>query len=177
MGRGWKRAGSARAPRQSLTRQQDQRRQAGGEDDAAKLSPFPLQRGAAVAEPNRLQPWQPVAAAGAAGADRRLVADQLAAAAGENPRAVDKACALLLVAPGGGSSGALALRQHAAENRDAAVASRIGGPQSGADFGDEIGRQRDKCLRTRLEKRQFRVFYANARQNWSVAGPWKAPWT
>ena len=58
--------------------------------------------------------------------------------------------------------------------RSAQLNSQI---QGGADFGDEIGRQRDKCLRTRLEKRQFRVFYANARQNWSVAGSWKAPWT
>jgi hypothetical protein len=28
-----------------------------------------------------------------------------------------------------------------------------------------------------LEERQFRVFYANARQNWSVAARWKALWT
>ena len=41
--------------------------------------------------------------------------------------------------------------------RSAQLNSQIqGGPQSGGDFGDEIGRQRDKCLRTRLEKRQFR---------------------
>jgi hypothetical protein len=37
--------------------------------------------------------------------------------------------------------------------------------QTAADFGDEIGRQRDKCLRIQSEKRQFRMFYANARQN------------
>jgi hypothetical protein len=37
--------------------------------------------------------------------------------------------------------------------------------QSAADFGDEIGRQRDKCLRIQSGKRQFRMFYANARQN------------
>src|SRR6266851_6850710 len=33
----------------------------------------------------------------------------------------------------------------AAEDRNAAVASGIGGPQSTADFGDEIGRKR-QCL-------------------------------
>jgi len=130
-----------------------------------------------VAERDRLQPGQPVAAGGVAGADRRLVADQLAAAVGENRRAFDKACPVLLVAAGGESSDAPALRKHAAEDRGAAAASGIGGPQSGADFGDEIERQRDKCLKTRLEERQFRVFYANARQNWSVAARWKALWT
>src|ERR1035437_3777746 len=105
----------------------DQGRQAGGEDDAAKLSPFPLQRGAAVAEPDRLQPREFVAAAGVAGAGRHLVADQLAAAPGEDRRAVDQACPVLLAPAGGESSDAAALRKHAAEDRDAAVASGIGG--------------------------------------------------
>jgi hypothetical protein len=36
-----------------------------------------------VAERDRLQPWKPVAAAGTACAGRQVVADQLAAAAGE----------------------------------------------------------------------------------------------
>src|ERR1019366_723005 len=54
---------------------------------------------------------------------------------------------------------------HAAEDRGAAVASGIGGLQSAADFGDEIGRQRDRYLRIQSGKRQFRMFYANARQN------------
>ena len=67
----------------------DQGRQAGGRDDAAFLPPLPGQRGAAVAECYRLQPGQSVAAAGAAQGDRQLVADQLAAAAGENRRAFD----------------------------------------------------------------------------------------
>src|ERR1035437_315695 len=105
----------------------DQGRQAGGEDDAAKLSPFPLQRGAAVAEPDRLQPREFVAAAGVAGAGRHLVADQLAAAPGENRRTAHQTCALLLVAAGGESSDAPALWKHAEEDRDAAVASGIGG--------------------------------------------------
>ena len=60
-------------------------------------------------------------------------------------------------------SDAAAFWQHAEEDRDAAVAGGIGGPQSGADFGDELERERDKCLKTRLEECQFRVFYANAR--------------
>src|ERR1019366_4193000 len=155
----------------------DKGRQAGGEDDAAFLPPLPGQRGAAVAECDCLQSRESLAAAGAADEDRHLVADQLAAAAGENRRTFDKACPVLLVAAGGESSYAPALRKHAAQDRDVTVASRIGRAQSGADFGGEKDRARDNCLRTRLEKRQFRVFYANVKQNWSVAGPWKAPCT
>jgi hypothetical protein len=57
----------------------DQRRQAGGEDDAAELSSIPVEWSAAMAEPDRLQLGKPVAAAGAAEEDRELVADQLTA--------------------------------------------------------------------------------------------------
>src|SRR5208282_1182459 len=103
----------------------DKGRQAGGEDDAAFLPPLPRERGAAVAEPDRLQPREFVAAAGVAGAGRHLVADQLAAAPGENRRTAHQTCALLLVAAGGESSDAPALRKHAAEDRDAAAASGI----------------------------------------------------
>src|ERR1022692_490955 len=70
----------------------DQGRQAGGEDDAAELPPVPLQRGAAHAQRDRLQPRQPMAAAGAAEDDRELVADEFAATAGENGRAIGEAC-------------------------------------------------------------------------------------
>src|ERR1035437_8816582 len=106
-----------------------------------------------------------MAAAGAARACRGVFAGQLGATVGENRRAVKQACALLLAAAGGESSDAAAVWLHAAEDRGAAVASEIGGLQSAADFGDEIGRQRDKCIRIQSEKRQFRMFYANARQN------------
>ena len=89
-----------------------------------------------MAERHRLQLGQPMAAAGAARADREVVANQLAAAAGENRRAFNKACTLLLAVAGGEPSDAAAFREHAAENCDAAVASRIGGLQSTANFGD-----------------------------------------
>src|ERR1019366_1634180 len=115
----------------------DQRRQAGGEDDAAFLPPLPLQRGTAVAELDRLQPREPVAAAGAAAADRHVVADQLAAAAGENRRAFDQACPVLLVAACGEPSDAPALRKHAAEDRGAAVASGIATRDGGFQIGCE----------------------------------------
>jgi hypothetical protein len=52
-----------------------------------------------------------------------------------------------------------ALRQHAGEDRGAAVAGGIGNPQSAADFGDEIRRESYKRLRTSSKKREFRVFW------------------
>src|ERR1035441_9209041 len=62
----------------------DQRRQAGGQDDAAELPPVPVEGSAAMAEPDRLQLGKPLAAAGAAEENRELVADQFAAAAGQS---------------------------------------------------------------------------------------------
>ena len=91
-----------------------------------------------MAERDRLQFGQPVAAIGAAGTDRSLVADQLAAAVGEDRRAFNKACSLLLAAAGGESSDAAALREHAAKDRDAAVASGIGRVQSAADCDGDV---------------------------------------
>src|ERR1035437_8298340 len=67
-----------------------------------------------------------MAAAGAARADREVVADQLAAAPGETRRAFNQACALLLAAAGGESSDAAAVWLHAAEDRGAAVGRGIG---------------------------------------------------
>ena len=46
-----------------------QRGQAGSEDDAAELPPIPIQRGAAMVECDRLQPGEPMGAAGAAEED------------------------------------------------------------------------------------------------------------
>ncbi len=80
-----------------------------------------------------------MATAGSARADREVVANQLAAAAGENRRAFNKACTLLLAVAGGESSDAAALREHAAENRDAAVTSGIVRVQSATDCdGDAV---------------------------------------
>ena len=80
-----------------------------------------------------------MATAGSARADREVVANQLAAAAGENRRAFNKACTLLLAVAGGESSDAAVLREHAAENRDAAVTSGIVRVQSATDCdGDAV---------------------------------------
>ena len=70
-----------------------------------------------------------------------MVADQLAAAAGENRRSFDKARPLLLVTAGGESSYAAAFRQDVGKDRGAAFASGIGGPHSAADFVTGLGGQ------------------------------------
>ena len=49
--------------------------------------------------------------------NRQLVVDELAAAAGQNWRTFDQACPVLLVAPGGESSDAAAVRGHGAPDR------------------------------------------------------------
>src|ERR1019366_2457478 len=90
----------------------DQGGQAGGKDDPAELPSVSVQRGAPMAEPDRLQPGQLVATAGAAEEDRELVADQLAAATGEDGRAVGEACPLLLVDAGREPSDAAPVWKH-----------------------------------------------------------------
>src|ERR1035441_5998058 len=79
-----------------------------------------------MAEPDRLQPGEPVAAAGAAKQDRQLVADELAATAGEDGRTIGETRPVLLPATGGEPPDAAAVRKHAAADRRAALADRIG---------------------------------------------------
>src|ERR1700691_2596465 len=89
-----RRGKNTRFPFADLLRQSVYSRLAGYEDpnDAERLSqdptfpPLPVERGAVMAERDRLQPWESVAAAGAAAADRELVTDKPAAAAGEDRR-------------------------------------------------------------------------------------------
>jgi len=78
-----------------------------------------------VAERHRLQPRQLVAAIGAADADKQLVANQLATAAGEDGRPLDKARPLLLAAFSREPSDAAAVWEHALEDREAASAGGI----------------------------------------------------
>ena len=61
-----------------------------------ELPSVSVERGEAMAERDRLQPGEPVAAAGAAEENRQLLAHQPAAEAGENRRPNDQARALLL---------------------------------------------------------------------------------
>jgi hypothetical protein len=65
------------------------------------------------------------AAAGSAGRDRRLVADQRAAEAGENGWATGKACPVLLADAGGRTPDARAFRSDAAADRDTAASGKL----------------------------------------------------
>jgi hypothetical protein len=82
---------------------------------------------------------EPVAPAGAADAGRHLVADQLAAAVGQDRWTADPTCAPLLVAIGREPSDAAAVRGHAAEGRGLAHASGIRRVWCGAIFDDGAG--------------------------------------
>ena len=64
-----------------------------------------------------LQSGQPVAAAGAASANRQLVLDELTASTGENGRTAGETCPLLLAAVGREPSDAAAVCQYAGEDR------------------------------------------------------------
>jgi hypothetical protein len=104
----------------------DQRRQAGGEDEAAALLPsVPLEPSAAGTEPAGLKPGQSLASAGVAPRNRELVADESAAMAGEEWRTDGKTCVLLLVIAGGMTSDAKAVRGDARSDRSAPDADRI----------------------------------------------------
>jgi hypothetical protein len=103
----------------------DQGRQASSKDDAAELPSAPVERGAAVAERDRIQLGQPVAAAGAAEGNRNMVIDQFAAAVGENRRAADQACPLLLAIVGREPSHAAPVQKHAAADGGSAGASGV----------------------------------------------------
>jgi hypothetical protein len=106
------------------------------QDASAELPPFGIQRGAPVAEPNRLQPGEPVTAAGTAEENRPPVAHQLAVAAGEDRRAADQTRSLLLATPCRVSSDEAAVRKHAVQDRGTVITSGVGEPQGRADFGD-----------------------------------------
>jgi len=74
------------------------------ERDIAELSSVPVQRGQAVAERNRLQPREPVAATGAAAEGGEVVAGRLTATAGEDRRQAHQACTVLLATAAGTAS-------------------------------------------------------------------------
>ena len=79
----------------------DQGGQGSGETDPAELSPIPSKRGAVVAECDRLQSGEPLAAARAAEADRHVVANEPAATADPDGWPTRETRAVLL-APAGG---------------------------------------------------------------------------
>ena len=78
-----------------------------------------------MAERDRIQPGQPVAAAGAAEGRREVFLDELAATASEERRPVGKVCSLLMAAAGGEPSDAAPVRKHAAAHGGTAAVSRV----------------------------------------------------
>jgi len=71
------------------------------------------------------RPMRLLAAAGAAEADRKLVADEATATAGEDVRTIGETRPLLLAATGGEPPDAAAVRKHAAADRGVGRASRV----------------------------------------------------
>ena len=112
-------------------RAMDQGRQAGGKDDPAELPSVSVERGAPMAEPDRLQLGKPVAAAGATEEDQQLVADAFAAAAGENGRTAGETCAILLAFAGRRALEPEAVQQHAANDLGTAAARRLATQERG----------------------------------------------
>ena len=76
--------------------------------------------------PASLQPWQPMAAAGAAEKNRSLVAHELTAAACDIRRKPDQAPLILLAAAGEELPRAAAVCGHAAKDCSAPITSGIG---------------------------------------------------
>ena len=85
---------------------------------------------------------QPVAALGAAQQNRELVADEPAAAVGEDGRQAGQACPLLLVVVGGESSDAAAVWQHGAANLGATAACGL----------TETARQEEKFINNEIRE-------------------------
>ena len=86
-------------------------------------------------EPAGVQPGQPVASARAAKKNRRVVADELAAEAGENRRTPNHARPLLLAAAGGKPPNAVVVWEHAGKDRG--ISNRIDGASTERDFSAE----------------------------------------
>jgi hypothetical protein len=105
-------------------RAMDQGRQAGGALDAVVMSPLPGKRGSAATERPGLQPRESLAAAGATGAGRHLVADQPPAAPRQDGRTASQARLLLLAPAGRESSDTAAVRVDAPADLGAARAGR-----------------------------------------------------
>ena len=103
-----------------------------------------------MAECDRLQSWQSVAAAGAAKEDRGLVLDELAATVGQDGGATGEARSLLLADAGREPFDAAAFRGDGAANRSVAAAERIGRGGQEANRVKEGGGT-ERCMRNRLK--------------------------
>jgi hypothetical protein len=105
--------------------------------------------------------------------DWQLVADQLAAAAGEDRRTADETCPLLLAAAGREPSDAAALWSHAGQDRSVALARRVGEPTTGSDFSDARGTGRQSVAGIGRKRVSFGLWGSRERQNATIRGPWE----
>ena len=107
---------------------------------------IPVQRSSAVAERDRIQLGQPLAAAGAAEGNRNVVINEFAATVGEDGRQEGQTCPLLLATAGGEPSHTALVRKHAAADRGFAAASRIGAAANHIALS-ETGCSWSRCIR------------------------------
>jgi len=78
-----------------------------------------------VAARDRLQPREPVTAAGASEADRRFFVNLLVAAVGEDGRTTGKACAVLLADAGGRTPDESTVLGDVAQDRAVAASGKL----------------------------------------------------
>ena len=128
-----------------------------------------IRRGVAVAQPDRLQLGEPLAAVCAAEEDRELVADQLAAAAGEDRRQGGQARPMLLADVGRKPPDQAAVRKHGTADRGAGDGVDGGGGCSEIRRLGGEGRRGVCGMRWKDRISRFWVFRAG--RNWSFAEP------
>src|SRR6202040_4101762 len=109
--------------------------EASGALDATVESSIPGERGPVTAECAGVQPRESLAAAGAATANRQLVADQSPAAPRQDGWAAGEARPLLLAPAGGESPDAAAVRVDAPADRGAARADWLTGVRAAGGRG------------------------------------------
>src|ERR1019366_5081055 len=135
----------------------DQRRQASRKDNSPFLSSVPLEPSAAGAEPAGLQPGEFVAAACVAQANRELVVDESAAAAGEDRWTAGETRPLLLAAVGREPSDEAAVRGDAGPDRAATDTDGIASwwARQPRRIWLQRGWNKERCCKGRPQMRQF----------------------
>jgi Transposase DDE domain group 1 len=121
------------------------------------------------------KPRESVATVRAAEEDRQLVADQYAAATGEDGWAADQARSVPLAAPGEEPSDAAALREHGTPDRCACGGYRVEGGDGGAKSGRPGGGGSEKCLWTALKRPDFPILDFPSRVQLGLVEPKTAP--
>jgi hypothetical protein len=112
------------------------------------------------------RPMRLLAAAGAAEADRKLVADEATATAGEDGRTIGETRPLLLAATGGEPPDAAAVRKHAAADRGVGRASGVAIDSWRENLAEKVS-GRSVCA-TRRKARQFRGFGAQGKGRMAI---------